>query len=259
MLPTYVLDLKVNHECNLACESCNVFANYDQAADLISIDEAERWMGNWSKRIRPKHFTLLGGEPTLHPELPRLVEIAARHWPNSDRRVTTNGFFLHRFPRLPAVLALTGTRLLISVHHEAPEYQHKVRAIERLVEEWQRTWAISVIWLQTHKNWSRRYQESGNDIRPYQSNPRLAWRVCPGKNCTQLVDGNLARCQHIAYLPRLARTIQLGEEWKPYLGYKTLEPSCTDEELAAFCSQKEMPECAGCPFPLDRFKKPNPM
>lgn len=265
MLKTYVLDLKVLHECNLACESCNVFSDLQQAADPISLEDADRWMAGWSRRIRPRHFTLLGGEPTLHPNLTELVEIAAKHWPRSDRRVTTNGFFLHHHRRLPAVLALTGTRLLVSVHFADPEdapeslYGRKIKRIQRILEQWEEVWNVRVTFLHTYKNWTRRYQGTPPDIRPYQSDPRKAWSVCPGRNCTQLVDGNLARCQPAAYLPRLAGIVKLGEEWNPYLGYQTLPPTCTNEELVAFYKQEEMPECAGCPYPLERFKKPNPM
>ena len=62
-------------------------------------------MGLWSQRVSVTCFSLLGGEPTIHPRLPEFVGLVRRHWPRTRIEIVSNGFFLHRHPTLPAVLA----------------------------------------------------------------------------------------------------------------------------------------------------------
>ncbi len=64
-------------------------------------------MAPWVGRLAPESFCLVGGEPTINPKLAEMVYLAARFWPRSQLRLITNGFFLHKHPRLPEVLAAT--------------------------------------------------------------------------------------------------------------------------------------------------------
>src|SRR5438128_105663 len=91
------LELHVTHACNLTCESCSHYSNQNHSGNL-SLDDADRWMGGWSKRLVLDEFHLLGGEPTIHPELTEFVRLVRLHWPGTLIRIRTNGFFLHRHP-----------------------------------------------------------------------------------------------------------------------------------------------------------------
>lgn len=97
------LEIHVAHGCNLACESCSHYSNQGHAG-LLGLDEADRWMRLWNQRLRPSTFSLLGGEPSIHPQLPEFVALSRRRWPHAKLRLVTNGFFLHRHPTLPLVL-----------------------------------------------------------------------------------------------------------------------------------------------------------
>src|SRR5262245_19636148 len=98
------LEMHVTHVCNLSCESCSHYSNHNHRGD-VALDEADQWMRAWSQRIAVDEFHLLGGEPTIHPDLPAFVTLVRRHWPDAFIRIRTNGFFLYRHPELPAVLA----------------------------------------------------------------------------------------------------------------------------------------------------------
>ena len=89
------LELHVAHGCNLTCESCSHYSNHAHAG-TVSLEEADRWMGFWSRRVSVTLFKLLGGEPTIHPELPRFVGLVRRHWSRARIEIISNGFFLHR-------------------------------------------------------------------------------------------------------------------------------------------------------------------
>jgi molybdenum cofactor biosynthesis enzyme MoaA len=76
------LELHFAHGCNLSCESSSHYSNHAYAG-IVSLEEADRWMGLWSRRVSVTRFTLLGGEPTIHPKLPRFVGLVRRHWPRT--------------------------------------------------------------------------------------------------------------------------------------------------------------------------------
>src|SRR5437870_10510402 len=84
------LELHVTHACNLACESCSHYSNHNHHGNL-TLAEADRWMAGWSKRLAVSEFHLLGGEPTIHPELVSFVHLARQHWPDTIIKIRTNG------------------------------------------------------------------------------------------------------------------------------------------------------------------------
>ena len=47
------LEIHAAHACNLACESCSLYSNHAHKG-LVSLEEADAWMGGWSGRIAPK-------------------------------------------------------------------------------------------------------------------------------------------------------------------------------------------------------------
>ena len=66
------LEIHVVHSCNLTCESCSHYSNQGHDG-IVSLAEADQWMRAWHHRVRPRTFSLLGGEPTIHPQLTDFV------------------------------------------------------------------------------------------------------------------------------------------------------------------------------------------
>ena len=96
-------------------------------------------MAGWSDRLQVKTFNLLGGEPTIHPQLSEFVPLVRRHWPAARICIVTNGFFLHRHPDLPSTLAAAGNaELALSVHHDGAGYMERLRPVFDLLANWQR-------------------------------------------------------------------------------------------------------------------------
>lgn len=93
------IQLHVTHSCNLTCEGCTHYMNQGHSGS-ISLEDAAKWMSNWNDKILPMRFTLMGGEPALHPELTEFVYLAREMWPNSYTEVISNGFHLHKHPHL---------------------------------------------------------------------------------------------------------------------------------------------------------------
>ena len=230
MLKVKHLEIHVAHACNLACESCSHYSDHGHKG-IVPIGEADRWMSQWSGRISLGTFSLVGGEPTIHPDLTGFVRLARRHWPGAYLRLVTNGFFLHKHPELP--LALQGdskAHLFLSIHHRSPEYLEKIKSNYRLLR-------CSLT----------------------RTVPRRSWEKCVAKRCPQLFEAKLWKCSPLAYLGMQDAKYGLAAKWRPYLAYRPLEPGCTDAELAEFFAREEEPFCAMCPAEPERFRLPLPL
>ncbi len=248
------LEIHLTHSCNLTCESCSHYSNYGHKGSL-SLEEAERWMSNWNRRLRPRMFSLLGGEPSLHSDLVDFMALARRSWPRTHLRLVTNGFFLHRHPALPVFLQRDpDAAIYLSIHHGSPEYQERILPIKVLLKEWASRYNVRVRTYQSHKNWTRRYQGSGAGMEPFaHGKPRQSWENCPARFCPQLFEGKIWKCPPLAYLKLQDAKYSLSTRWQPYLAYEPLAPNCSDDELNAFFSREEESYCSMCaarPQPL---------
>lgn len=141
---TCILLEDVTEHCNLKCPTCFT----DSSPVLRGIAPVEDVLANVDARIaredgRLDVLMLSGGEPTLHPELPRLLdELTAR--PVVRILVNTNGLIvaqddallelLHRHrERVEIYLQYDGESGEASRHHRGADLtRHKQRALDRL-------------------------------------------------------------------------------------------------------------------------------
>ncbi|MDB5698892.1 MAG: radical family protein [Alphaproteobacteria bacterium] len=254
------LELHVAHSCNLACESCSHYSDHGHKG-LLALDEARRWMEPWAARLAPAKFSLLGGEPAIHPELAEFVPLVRGLWPKAQVRIATNGLLLHRHPDLPRRLAAADNAVLeVSIHHASDAYRERLEPVFRLLREWIRRYGINVGLVHSYANWTRRYNGFGAAMAPFKDDdPRSSWEHCPAKHCPQLLDGAIAKCGPIAYLPMQDSKYRLSDEWRPYLDYQPLVAGCSDAELAAFFARQEEPICAMCTAAPERFALASPL
>ena len=254
------LEIHAAHACNLACESCSHYSNHGHKG-VVSLDEARASMAPWSGRLAPKAFSIVGGEPTIHPDLTAFCEIAREMFPSSSIRIVTNGIFLQRHPRLPKWMAADGNAILdVSIHHDAPEYRERMAPVMQLLDAWEREHRIPLELWHSNLNWTRRYLGYGAAMEPFaDGNPRRSWEICRAKHCPQIHEGQLWKCAALAYLPMQHARFGLSSKWAPYLGYKALEPGCSDAELDAFLAREEEAQCGMCSAHPRRFQLSNPI
>ena len=254
------LEMHVVHSCNLTCESCSHYSNQGHKG-IVSLDEADRWMKLWNGRLSPRRLSLLGGEPTIHPNLTEFVALARKNWPHAHLRLVTNGFFLHRHPKLPMILRDDPNHMIyLSVHHSSAEYKAKLAPIMALLEGWVRHYGIQAWTYESHHYWTRRYKGFGADMEPYEDQqPRKSWENCPARYARQLYDGMLWKCAPLAYLPLQNAKYSLPEKWQPYLQYRALMPDCTEGELNAFFDREEESFCGMCPARPEQMALPLPL
>src|SRR5271168_1244545 len=205
-------------------------------------------MSLWSRRLAVEEFHLLGGEPTIHPELSGFVSLVRRHWPETFIQIRTNGFFLHRHPELPALLAADGhAAISIAVHHDSPEYRDHLRPVFDLITRWERDFSVEVRVDQAYANWTQRYQGFGATMQPFDDrSPRASWETCPARICKQLFEGKIWKCAPLAYLKMQKAKYDLSPKWDFYLRYEPLDCACSDDELDLFIAKEEEPFCGMC-------------
>ena len=216
-------------------------------------------MWAWRRRIIPQRFTLMGGEPALHPDLTKFVYLSRKMWPNSYIEVISNGFFLHRHPDLCEALRKTRTVLGVSIHHDSPEYNKRFAPVYKLMREWMDKGAEIEV-RPSIQHWIRQYQGFGNTMEPYEDNdPKNSWKYCVSKLCVQLHEGKLWKCPALAYLPMQAEKYNLSEKWDPYLKYVPLDQECDEKELRDFFTRREESFCKMCPNAEHYFTPDSPL
>ena len=257
------LELHVTHACNFTCEGCSHYSNQGHSGN-ITLDDCEEWLYTWSKRIRPKVFTILGGEPTLHRDLPDILYMVRGMFPDpyTEIDLITNATGLHLHPKLPHMLLATQANLAVSIHSiEHMNYVRKFKRGYEIAKDWKNGMGVHVeFWDFTNKEWVRQYKGFGDRMMPYEdNNPRKSWEKCISKDALQLHEGKLWKCPPLAYLPMQADKYNLSEKWDEYLNYKPLEVECTDEELENFLNKEDESFCSMCPAnQVEPYIKPDP-
>ena len=262
MIDIEQLELHVTHACNFTCEGCSHYSNHGHTGN-ITLDDCEEWLYGWSRRVKPKTFTILGGEPTLNKNLPDIVYMVRAMFPDPSTGidVITNATGLHLQPRLPQMLVATGATLAVSIHStEHPNYIKKFKRGYKLAKKWKHDLGVWVeFWDFTNKEWVRQYKGFGDRMMPYEdNNPRKSWEVCISKHAMQMHEGKLWKCPALAYLPMQAKKYNLSDKWNPYLKYQSLDVDCTDEELEEFLNREDESFCSMCPANRDVYTKPDP-
>lgn len=226
----------------------------------ISLEDAAKWMSNWNDKILPMRFTLMGGEPALHPELTEFVYLAREMWPNSYTEVISNGFHLHKHPHLWKALKRTNTILGVSVHSDGdPQYREKFESVYALMKDWIAKGAPVEI-RPSIIHWIRQYRGFGDKMEPFEDNdPKSSWKCCVSKLCVQLHEGKLWKCPALAYLPMQAQKYNLSSKWDPYLKYVPLDHTCSRDELKQFFTKREESFCSMCPAKEEYFTPENPL
>lgn len=254
-----VLEVHAAHACNLACESCSHFSGDHKG--VVSLDTLKTWILPWVSKLEPITLRVLGGEPTINPDLPAILRYLKQQWPKAKLELTTNGFFAARHPDLPTALCATQATVNWTIHHDSPEYEEKIRPIRALWDSWRQQYPFELKISRSSRRWTRRYHGSGAAVMPFADNdPSASWQSCMAKFCRQLFLGKLWKCSPLAYLQVQKQTYPtIDAAWDPYLAFKPLDPSCSEQDLAEFLGRTAEAACGMCPAKPERFSKPLPL
>ncbi|MCG8491572.1 MAG: radical SAM protein [Sneathiellales bacterium] len=246
---TQALEVHVVHTCNLHCDGCKHYSNYNHSGRLDPATYRD-WITGWAKKIKPQKMRLLGGEPTLHPDLISFLYITREVWPDTSIFITTNGYFLDRHPLLFEAMKDTNARLSMSIHSNDLAYRAKTDPIRAAIRKHREESGIDLMETDVTEVWTKNYHGTGATMKPYQDGaPQESWKHCSAKNCMQLHENRLWKCGPLAYLEMQLEKFDLLDDpdWHPYLNYQSLGLEASPEEMRAFLSKGPESACAMCP------------
>ena len=81
--------------CNLSCRHCYINPK-QHGSDAVSKKTLEKWLELFQNEGKKSNVIFLGGEPTMHPDLPHAIRFAKKLG-YSSVTVNTNGFLFHNF------------------------------------------------------------------------------------------------------------------------------------------------------------------
>jgi hypothetical protein len=110
------IEIEILTACNLKCYNCDRSSRQAPSGELLDVDQMEQFVEesldlDW----RWRRIALLGGEPTLHPELFDLLDRLngyRRRFPAADVRIVSNGYGDHVraiLARLPLWVTIRNT------------------------------------------------------------------------------------------------------------------------------------------------------
>ena len=113
-----LLEFHVVDHCNLQCSGCSHFSPSAPKRN-VSAAEIERELRAATRSMAPQWVHVLGGEPTLNPELPALLPLFRAYFPDAGIKLVTNGSRFGRVKRrLLPVLAEQRIALSVSRYPE---------------------------------------------------------------------------------------------------------------------------------------------
>jgi organic radical activating enzyme len=265
------VEFYITNVCNLACDGCNRFNNYQFKGWQRWADYQDIY-ARWAQELRIRNYIgILGGEPLLNPDYLEWLDGIRGLWPNVQINTVTNAYRLNQvrglYDRLQSDRLL---RLKIGIHNKSSKqlifsnirkfltgplnydvdhsnhYQEKIHitdanGVKILVEY---NW-----WF--HQGSLQRNPQSG-EFTLYESDQDLAHKNCSMKTCHTFHRGRLYKCGVAALLPEFDQQypITLSPERRAImLSYPGLDIDQTTEEKYQFVQELSNPiaQCQFCP------------
>jgi organic radical activating enzyme len=257
MLAIPYLEVPITHVCNLHCDGCCYYSNYN-IKTMVSADEVRDTVSAWAKRIKPGMVKILGGEPLVNRQLPEIFLTLRQLFPECHLQVITNGLQLEKCPILPHLLTAPNTSLSLSIHSNDDAYIAKLQDSINTINGWVAKFGIRAISSDNRVGWKRHHTGLGQFMQPFADGDfKASWRVCPAKECVVLFDRRLWKCPQTASLHLAAEkfSLEANAAWAPYLAYKGVDVNCTDAELHAHLKGGAEPVCGMCPVNPESYEK----
>jgi organic radical activating enzyme len=257
------VETMITQVCNLSCAGCTNYSDL-QHEGFVSWQQGKAWLVPWLERVEIPDFGIIGGEPTINPEVIDWVVGLRELMPNAQIRFTTNGILLKKKFELVRHLAEIGNCVFkIAVHREDPEIEETIQKIFDSYD-WQPVTEYGIDRFKTANDFRfyvkrpdifwKTFKGPYHDMRPHDSNPADAFSICCQQTCPLLHQGRIYKCSTNGLL---AETLEKfdnpnWEQWAPFIS-SGIGPECTEDELAKFLNNFGKPHsiCKMCPTESD--------
>lgn len=133
----YNVDYHITDICNLNCASCLHFCPLvPKDAEHKSMEQITKDLTLLSKfKDHIEYISLMGGEPTLHPQLNDILYLTRKLFPNTNLRLFTNGLLWNKFEKWKDAIINNGYHLFISEYPYTENYKEHTQEIIKCIGE----------------------------------------------------------------------------------------------------------------------------
>ena len=235
-----VVEFYITNVCNLACRGCNRFNDLNFKGHQRWADHAEAYEA-WAERLDLPRITIIGGEPTLNPDLELWAMNLRRLWPDAVIMIQTNGTY-----QRPEHLTFWDKYRVgfgLSLHDPA--------TAEELKKKWHH-YAGPIEAFVFHQN---TIIKQNDHWILHNSDPVRAFNACDMKHDHTMYQGKLYKCPAMSNLPDFDEQFDLrldSRQRELLYSYTPLAHDCTKEALQNFVVTKDtpIPQCEFCPQDL---------
>jgi hypothetical protein len=231
------IEFYITNVCNIACDNCNRYNNYNFKGHQLWSDYEEAYTA-WAKKIRLQKITILGGEPLMNPSIVDWIYGINRLW---DKRVNllTNGTRLNHVPGLyDAMMSYrndSGNWIGVSIHNplERDRYFEEIhKFLQGPVKMWTgkdnpETWGADYafedanglhvhVWEYTEFYNVSVHKNAQGNLTLHNNDPQAAHNECgmvKYKNY-HFIKAKLYKCGPVALMPEFAQqhALDISEE-----------------------------------------------
>lgn len=257
----------ISMTCNLTCEGCESFNNYNFKGQVKFADYADYYK-EWSKKLNIKTVTIHGGEPFTNPDILNWVTNLKRLWPTADEYyVATNGTILRNKITVARQVVDQGYFINVTVHDPAM-YEDIRNQLEEVLEPYDyliRKMDLGYEYYDKHTEqiyglieYNYHFKKSAIDYIKdktwymHRSDPTQAYKTCLEdlSPCNFFHKGMLYQCQLTALRDDLFLQFSIEPEAVDLLKkYKHGDPFYPMNKLRKFFKShnRPIPQCTLCP------------
>jgi organic radical activating enzyme len=253
------VETMITQVCNLSCAGCTNYSDL-QHEGYVTWAQGKESIESWLDRVEILDFGILGGEPTINPEVSKWIYGLRELMPHAQIRFTTNGLLLNKKFDIVHQLAEIGNCVFkIAVHQPNPELEEIISRIFNMFE-WAPVVEFGVARFKTTNNFRfhvkrpdvfwKTFKGDYTDMQPHTSNPADAFSICCQQTCPLLYNNKMYKCSTSGLLADTLSKFNNPnfKEWEPYI-QSGLDPTCSESELTNFLENFGKPNaiCSMCP------------
>ena len=235
-----VVEFYITNVCNLSCRGCNRFNNYKFKGHELWKTYAKTYEA-WSKRLDIPRITILGGEPTLNPDIRLWATNLRRLWPEAVIMIQTNGTYFK--PEFANYWKDYKVGFGLSLHDPA--------TAPAIKEQWKHLAGV----IEAYTFHQATVIKQDNHFILHNSDPVKAFAACDMKHDHTMYQGRLYKCPAMSNLPDFDQQFDLRLDDRQHellYSYKPLSADCSEEQLQEFVTTKDqhIAQCEFCPSDL---------
>ena len=261
------VETMITQVCNLSCTGCTNYSDL-QHEGYVPWSQGRDWIESWLERVDIADFGILGGEPTVSPEVNDWILGLRQVLPKAQIRFTTNGLLLNKKFDIVENMADVGNCVFkIAFHQDNPELEEVVERIFDMYD-WEPVVEYGVHRWKTKNNFRfhvkrpdtfwKTFKGPYEDMAPHTSIPSDAFDICCQQTCPLLHNGRIYKCSTSGLLAETLEKFNTpnSEQWQQYL-QQGMGADCSDQELTTWLENFGKPAnvCGMCPSPTDLDSK----